>query len=133
SSLTGIRPRPDRGHRPLFEVLTLCWRARRRLLAERRLQQQQIDRQLRQLDASMQRRAEELRGATSPWARHWVGGLSVAGGAAAIATTGCTAVLPVASAIWWRQDVPVASRQVSAPAARTAGKRLSSPICSERS
>jgi len=84
-SLTGIRPRPDRGHPALFEVLTLCWRARRRLLVERRLQQQQIERQLRQLDVSMQRRAEELRGASSPWARHWVGGLSVAGGAAAAA------------------------------------------------
>src|SRR5262249_10442410 len=84
-SLTGIRPRPDRGHPALFEVLTLCWRARRRLLAERRLQHQQIDRQLRQFDASLLRRAEELRGATSPWARHWVGGLSVAGGAAAAA------------------------------------------------
>src|SRR5205823_13358148 len=44
-SLTGLRPRPDRGHPALFDVLTLCWRARQRLLAERRLQQQQIDRQ----------------------------------------------------------------------------------------
>jgi hypothetical protein len=81
--LAGLRPRPERGYTALFEVLLLCWRARRRLLLERQTHLQQLERQLRQLTANLQRRAEELRGALAPSALNWRRGISIAGGAAA--------------------------------------------------
>src|SRR5947209_4345473 len=77
-TLAGLRPRADRGYPALFEVLTLCWRARRRMLAERRLQHQQLERQLRQLSATMEQRSQEMRGALSPWNSGWARGLAVA-------------------------------------------------------
>ena len=44
-----------------------------------------------------------------------------------------TARRPAPSAIWWRHDVPSATTQSSAPAARTAGRSDSSPIARETS
>jgi hypothetical protein len=82
SHLTG-RPRPDRGYPVLFEVLLICWRARRRLLAERRHQHHHLERQLRQMTGTLERRLEELRGAAAPWTRNWSRGMAVAAGAAA--------------------------------------------------
>jgi hypothetical protein len=81
--LAGLRPRPDRGYAALFEVLLLCWRARRRLLLERQTHLQQLERQLRQLTANLQRRAQELRGTSAPSTLNWRRGIAVAGGAAA--------------------------------------------------
>ena len=42
-----------------------------------------------------------------------------------------TARRPAPSAIWWRHEVPSATIQSSAPAARTAGRSDSSPIARE--
>lgn len=79
----GLRTRADRGYPALFHVLTICWRARRRLLSERRVQYQHLRRQIRQLTSTVEQRVKELQGLSAPWGRHWMRGLSVAGGAAA--------------------------------------------------
>jgi hypothetical protein len=84
--IPGLRARPERGYAALFEVLTGCWRARRRLLAERRAQHQQLRRHLRQISVSMEDRARDLHGLSAPWARQWLRGLAVAAGAAGAST-----------------------------------------------
>jgi hypothetical protein len=81
--LPALRPRPDRGYPALLQVLAICWRARRRLLLERRSQHQQLKRQLRQLTQAMEQRARDLKGITGSWAQQWLRGLAVAGGATA--------------------------------------------------
>jgi hypothetical protein len=83
SQLAALRPRPERGYPALLQVLAICWRARRRLLLERRTQQQQLKRQLRQLQRAMEQRARDLKGITGSWAKQWLRGLAVAGGSAA--------------------------------------------------
>jgi hypothetical protein len=47
-------------------------------------------------------------------------------------STGCTAILPVPSFIWWRQLVPGAAMITFSDAALTAGNNTSSPTCIDK-
>lgn len=47
------------------------------------MQYQHLRRQIRQLTSTVEQRVKELQGLSAPWGRHWMRGLSVAGGAAA--------------------------------------------------
>lgn len=98
-SFGGLRPRPDRGHPALFEVLKICWRARQRLLGERRAQRHHLEWQLRQLVASLEQRGEDLRAAASPWKRQWARGFAAAGGA--LVATCVQLALGVSNPVGW--------------------------------
>src|SRR5206468_87449 len=49
------------GHHALYGVLLVLWRARARILRERRLQRAELERQLRQVDSLMAVRQRNLR------------------------------------------------------------------------
>ncbi len=97
--LTSLKPRADRGYPALFEVLKICWRARRRLLVERRAQHLQLERQARQLAQAIEQRVADLRGTTAPWNRQGARGAAVAGGA--LAATAVQLALGVSNPFGW--------------------------------
>jgi hypothetical protein len=70
------------GHQALYGVLLVLWRARGRLLRERRLQRAQLERQLRQLESLAAIRRRNLNDTPVRWALNPASGLSVATAAA---------------------------------------------------
>jgi len=75
-AISGVRLTP--GHAALYEVLLIVWRARGRLLRERRVQRTQVERQLRQLDSLITVRRKNLSSGPSHWTRNPASGVSVA-------------------------------------------------------
>lgn len=83
--LAGVRPPGmprDGGHELFYETLLVLWRARARLLAERRNHRAQLQRLERQLTSLMAVRQRDLATAPIGWMRNPLSGLAVAGGAA---------------------------------------------------
>jgi hypothetical protein len=73
------------GHRALYGVLLVLWRARVRLLRERRIQRAQLERQLRQVETLMAVRRRNLHATPARWELNPASGLSLSAGAAAAA------------------------------------------------
>jgi hypothetical protein len=71
------------GHQALYEVLVVLWRARARILRERRTQRSEMERQLRQVDSLVAVRKRNLGSLRRPWTRDPRSGLCVTGAAAA--------------------------------------------------
>jgi hypothetical protein len=70
------------GHQALYGVLLVLWRARGRILRERRLQRTQLERQLRQLESLATIRRRNLNETPVRWGLNPASGLSVATAAA---------------------------------------------------
>ena len=71
------------GHQALYEVLVILWRARARLLRDRRTQRAQLERQVRQLETLLTVRQRDLSATPATWEVNPASGLSVVAAAAA--------------------------------------------------
>jgi hypothetical protein len=89
--------RAPAGHQALYSVLLALWRARARLLRDRRTQRQELERQLRQLDTMVAIRRRNVGDAPSSWALQPASGLSVA--AAAAVSVGVNVALAAATPV----------------------------------
>jgi len=90
--------RSPAGQQALYPVLLILWRARARLLRERRTQRLQLERQLRQLQSLLEARHRDLRATPVSWSLNPASGLSIT----AAATTSLalhTALAPVPGAL----------------------------------
>jgi hypothetical protein len=65
------------GHQSLYEVLLILWRARARILRERRAQRSLLERQTRQAETLLAVRRQDLVTAPLPWGLNPASGLSV--------------------------------------------------------
>jgi hypothetical protein len=91
------------GHQALYRVLLVLWRARARLLRDKRLQRLEAERQLRQVESLLAVRQRNLSAAPTPWTADPRSGLSVTAAAAvsvgvhaAIAVLSPVAIIPAA-------------------------------------
>jgi hypothetical protein len=85
------------GHVALYNVLTVLWRARGRLLRERRLQRVEVERQMRQVEALVNVRQRNLSSAPVQWSADPRSGLSLT--AAAAVSIGVHAALAGVAAV----------------------------------
>lgn len=71
--------------RALFRVLTLCWRAKQRLLLEHRAEAERVEREIRSMLHQLQERDETaaLERRVRPWYRRPASSLAIAGGSVA--------------------------------------------------
>lgn len=77
-----IAARAAQGHQALYSTLLVLWRARHRMLREKRSQRTQIERQLRQTETLLAARKRNLTAAPVRWELNPASGLSVSAGAA---------------------------------------------------
>jgi hypothetical protein len=87
------------GHQALYGVLRVLWRARFRLLRERRAQYDHLERQLKHVESLLDVRARNLSETPSPWALNPASGLSLtaaAGVSAAVQLAMAAAASPIA-------------------------------------
>lgn len=77
-----LAARAAQGHHALYTTLAVLWRARHRMLRERRSQRTQLERQLRQTETLLAARKRNLTAAPVRWELNPVSGLSVTAGAA---------------------------------------------------
>jgi len=85
------------GHVAMYNVLTVLWRARGRLLRERRLQRLEVERQMRQMEALVTVRQRNLAATPVQWSSDPRSGLSLT--AAAAVTIGVHAALAGAATV----------------------------------
>lgn len=71
------------GHQAFYRVLLVLWRARARLLRDKRLQRTEAERQLRHVESLLAVRERNLSAAPTPWAADPRSGLSLTAAAAA--------------------------------------------------
>ena len=85
------------GHQALYGVLLVAWRARTRLLRERRTQRVQLERQLRQVESLVTVRSRNLNETPVHWALNPAGGISLtaAAGVSVAVHTMLAATAPV--------------------------------------
>ncbi|MBI3912483.1 MAG: hypothetical protein HY320_16300 [Armatimonadetes bacterium] len=84
--VAGLPLPPDRGPMMLYEVLLVVWRARRRLLAEKRAERRHLERHIRQVESYLDYRERDFRSTPVHWTRRPASGAAVAAGAAAAAS-----------------------------------------------
>jgi len=91
------------GHQALYRVLLVLWRARARLLRDKRLQRAEAERQLRQVESLLAVRQRNLSAAPTPWTADPRSGLSLTAAAAvsvgvhaAVAILTPVAIIPAA-------------------------------------
>jgi hypothetical protein len=90
-SLLGLGGRMDLGYPALFGVLTVLWRARARLLRERRSSLLGLDQQIKDTELALGQRELHLEAAPRSWALRPVNGACLVAGAAV--STAATAVM----------------------------------------
>jgi hypothetical protein len=73
--VTGARP--GQGHQALYSVLLILWRARYRMLYERRARRAQLERQARQVESLMKIRQRDLEATPPDWRANPASGLSL--------------------------------------------------------
>lgn len=74
--------RTAQGNQALYTTLLTLWRARHRLLREKRARRTHLDRQLRQTESQLAARRKNLAATPRPWELNPISGLSVTAGAA---------------------------------------------------
>ncbi|MFN3651110.1 MAG: hypothetical protein ACK47B_16165 [Armatimonadota bacterium] len=82
--------RPGAEHQPFYAVLLVLWRARARLLRDRRMQRAALERQTRQLEGLLQVRRQNLDSAPVSWVR------SPQSGAALVLAAGTSSAIHLA-------------------------------------
>lgn len=96
-SLLGLGGRTDLGYPALFGVLTVLWRARARLLRERRSSLTALDQQIRDTELALGQRELHLEAAPKSWALRPANGACLVAGAA-VSTAAHIAVAAVTPA-----------------------------------